>query len=802
MAPSSAFPKAATTLWILLVAAVVWTMLNDRARIRRIGRVTGLPEWSVDAPKADPASPTGYAGGWRRLILPEHNYRSFLWIAQTQRMLAEGSWRVRHIDYENAPQGRASNLPSPYAWWLAALAQADHVLTGQPAGIAVERAALYADPLLHLLLLAGASWLAWCWLGAGSAVWPVLGGAAWFPLAGNFLPGAPDSEGLLVGVTLLGLIALLAGWKSEAPAEAERRLALAGACGGFGLWLDAPTQIALVPGLLAGALLLRFIPRAGAAGLGAGGPPPKAWRLWGLGGALVALTGYLVEYAPGDLRLRLETNHPLYALAWLGAGELLAWLNSAGAAAGWKGRLGWLPALMTVLALPSGFVTGDSLLPWQLKPDPGRISVLNNLGAEHLFAWIGRDGISLPLVAALLPAALTAGAAGLALRRGARGAAVLLAGPWVVLLLLAAWQPCWWSLWQVATLAWLLAAGPTGAGWVAAGLSVAIPGLAVLFQPRAVAASDSLSESELVGVIERDLAHSLSRQRADGRLLALAPPEMTAALHFYAGVRGLGTLAWENREGLSAAARIASATSPEEAFHLVGQRGVTHLIMPAWDGFLDDYAGLGRAGKTGATAAQNSLVAAIHRWEQPGWLRPRAYQIPPIAGFEEQRIEVFEVVDEQDAPGAMSRMAEFFVETGRLELAAAARQSLQRYPAHLGALVATAKVDAARREGAAFAGTVARLMPLLEAGGARRALPWDRRVSLAVVLATAHKETEAREQLEHCLREATEERLRSLPTQALFQLLTLARRRGLEFPSAQLGALALELLPPEARGRL
>jgi hypothetical protein len=158
-----------------------------------------------------------------------------------------------------------------------------------------------------------------------------------------------------------------------------------------------------------------------------------------------------------------------------------------------------------------------------------------------------------------------------------------------------------------------------------------------------------------------------------------------------------------------------------------------------------------------------------------------------------------EVVDPQDGPGAMSRMAEYFVETGQLDLAERAKQSLRRYPAHVGALVAMAKVDAARQDSAAFAETVSHLMPLLDAG-AGRVLPWDRRVSLAVVLATARKVEPAREQLPQCLREATEPRLRALPAQSLFQLLTLARRQGLAFSSPELERGAVELLPPEARG--
>ena len=800
MPPSSTPARAVTLFWILLSAAAAWLVLNQQARIERIRQVTAIPEWSVDAPATDPVSPTGYAGGGRRLIFPEPNYRSFLWIAQTQQMLTEGRWRVRRFDFENAPHGRASNLPSPYAWWLGALATADHALTGAPRGLAVERAALYADPLGQLLLVGLAAGMAAAWLGARAAVPVILAGVLWFPLAGNFVSGAPDTDGWLVGLNLLGLLALAAAWRGKTGGVG--RMVFAGACGGAGLWLEAPVQVMLPCGLLLGGVVVRGFRQGKVTetALTAAG-----WRAWGAAGAGVALLGYFVEYAPDYPGWQLETNHPLYALSWLGVAELLAWLTTTGATAPKRSDLITRTlAAGAVWALPVAWTVGDSLLPWQVRPDAGRLSVLDNLGADYLAAWIARDGLSLPLVATLLPVIVAVMLGGLAWRRGERVMVLLFAAPLLLVTGLAAWQPAWWSLAQVAALPLVMLALPAtaGPGWLAVGLAVAIPGLALLHQPRPGPEPKALAESELVGLIARDLAHTLSRQAAGGPLTVLAPPELTGALHYYAGVRGLGTFAWENRDGLTAAARIASATSPEEAQQLIELRGVTHLVMPAWDRFLDDYAGLGRAGRTDVAAAQNSFVAAIHRWEQPGWLWPRAYAIPAIAGFEGQRVDIFEVGEEQDGASAMSRLAEYFIETGRLDLAAAARQALRRYPAHLGALAATAKVDAARLESAAFAETVARLMPLLEAGSDRRGLPWDRRVSLAVVLATARKTPEATTQLERCVRDANEERVRGLSPQALFQLLTLMKRSGLEFAQPETGELARSLLPPEARGRL
>ena len=84
-------------------------------RIQRVEHVSNLVETEA---VVDPASPTGYAGGLRQLVVPERNDDSCQWIVQTQQMLARHEWRVRHVDYDNAPFGRDILTPSPYRWWL------------------------------------------------------------------------------------------------------------------------------------------------------------------------------------------------------------------------------------------------------------------------------------------------------------------------------------------------------------------------------------------------------------------------------------------------------------------------------------------------------------------------------------------------------------------------------------------------------------------------------------------------------------------------------------------------------------
>ena len=77
------------------------------------------------------------------------------WIMQTQSMFSRSAWRVRHVDYDNAPHGRDVHWAMPFHAWLAALAWIDHTVSGRPMGIAVERATLSSGPVMLGLLLIG-----------------------------------------------------------------------------------------------------------------------------------------------------------------------------------------------------------------------------------------------------------------------------------------------------------------------------------------------------------------------------------------------------------------------------------------------------------------------------------------------------------------------------------------------------------------------------------------------------------------------------------------------------------------------
>jgi hypothetical protein len=511
----------------------------------------------------------------------------------------------------------------------------------------------------------------------------------------------------------------------------------------------------------------------------------------------------MLEYFPADLHLRLEVNHPLYAIAWLGAGVLLSRTDAA-----WRekkfprgGRdLGaGLLALAAVVALPVAMGLTENR--GFLRPDPagGRLSYATDTAAKNLADWIARDGLNGRILAACLPLLLIAIAAVLALRRSPRerrAAIAFVLGPATVALGFAPFQLRWFSVGDAMMLAVLIAvAVEIKRGWlVAATVCALLPGMIQLAAPVRATTRTQLGETDVEQIVERDLAHWLAR-RSGGAAVVLASPDVTSSLFFHGGLRGLGTLDWENREGLAAAVRIASATSPQEALALLQQRGVTHIVLPSWDAALEDYARLG------SSLAERSFITALKHWAPLVWLRPVPYALPQIGGFEGQSVVVFELVDERDEVTTLSAQAEYFVEMGMSDAAATMRKKLQRFPGDPGALVALAYVEAAGTDLAALR-TVFNQLVSYAANGADRALPWDRRVSLAGVFAQGNRLDLAHEQVRRCLAEVDEARLRSLTRGSLFRLLALGKKFGLEIADPHLRELARSLLPPDARARL
>lgn len=799
--------------WLGLAAfavAIGFLLWVEVRRAERVSYVANLAGTSAERQLAAADPDLNYGTVRGTLILPERHERGFGWLIETRRMLDHGEARIRWVDHENAPVGRAVFTASPYRWWLAALTRIERRISGRISETPLETAARFANPLVHLLVLtAGAAFCRWRF-GWAAAVAFALGCVTLFPFAASFAPGVPDDRGFALCWAMGSLLPIVAGLRDGL--RPHRWFAAAGVGGGLGLWFDVGSQIPVLIGVGLGGWMAQRTTRGAGAPIVGG----AAWRVWSLAGALTSLAAYVIEYAPAHLGgWELRANHPLYALAWLGVGEWLARgapglrfdfrAGSARTIVAGAVALGCVAALPIVMTLTgnSGFLATSSSN-YRLAVVPG------GPVAENLVAWLRDAGAAPTVWATLLPMTVVVllGWQWICghLAVGWRSPAAFAIGPVLVLAAFGAARIGMWAHVDAALLVALVvgvaaSAEPASvwrrASWSAVALGLPLIGAAVAWPERAGPAT-TLTRAEAEQLIERDLAHWLAARAPEPEAIVYATPHVTTSLTYYGGFRGIGTFAAGNEIGFALSLAIAGARTMEEVQWALQSRGVRYVVVPSWDPFFDDF-----AQRYLVQAHANRVSFFVHelrRWHLPAWLRPIAYHAPVIPGLESATALVFEVVEEQSPALATSRLAEVLEELGRIDEATEVEERLRRYPGDLGAWIARAQLRAARGDAAGFSQAVDTLRPRL-AMHADRYLPWDRRVALAAVLAQAEQLELARPQVRRCVAEADDEKLRSLNQGALFRLLLLSEAFELPLPKPQ-RALAESLLPPALRAEL
>jgi hypothetical protein len=661
--------------WFALVLALSLAFVGACAFARarafdRVSAVTTGPE------------PVGGAAAGRNRIVPSTAFDSLFWISYAQNMAATGEWRLRATRIDNAPLGREVHWSSGFAWWLVALGEARRAFTGEPLPQAIEFAAAYANPALMMLMLVALGWLAAWRYG------PAVGGlavatAATLPhVIDGFAVNEPDHHGLINAAALGTVLCLIAGgfgWERRtagAPggllpvAGRARRWFIASAwCGAAGLWLSAASQILVFAGVALGAVVAIFV---------AGAPDehtearPELWRTWGRWGAGAALAFYALEYFPSHLAMRLEVNHPLHAAAWWGAGELLA------ALAAWRqaGAPLWPRETQTrAMRAAAAFALASPLLAiavggaaWFRVLDPlSRVLPSLVIEGETIAANVQRVGAAvlwrdvggvILLLAIGLGAVLARG-----LSRAERGVGLAAWCATIPALAMTYHQNRWLlvvgGLCPLFAITGAVAWRPALPRWARV---VAIVGLAAVLartfawgyagSSYAIATADrlGLAPDDVFVVALRHYAQELRRRAGpEPEPVVLAGPNESVLLAYYGGFRTVGTLYWENFDGLRAAAAIYAEPDLAEVKKKFAARGIRYLVSCPPGNFATGYVTLA-AGAPDRARAEKSFAALLFAAEQfPQWLRPVWLPPPgPIADAPAARCYEF-VPDQTEA---------------------------------------------------------------------------------------------------------------------------------------------------------
>ena len=656
--------------WALAAGLATWHTLAFRDYVGLLDRA---------APRVPPVTTP------MQHIVPTNYADAQTWVRYALTFDAGAPWQVRFTPNDNAPAGRAVHWNSAFAHLLAAAGRLRQAFTAEPLALATERVLPWFNLPLLLAVVGGFSVWVGRRAGAGAGALVALGLVGVEAFYGGFSPTYVDHHGLLTAATfglVLGAIFMGGGWWRAGPpgtdsllpasrAAARRAAIVSAGCGAFGLWFSAASTIPAIAltglaGLVAAWSLGRAA-RAEGADFDAG-----LWRLWGRVGAGASVAFYLLEYAPSHFGLRLEVNHPFYALAWWGGSELVAQLAErrlapAGppAPAWWR----WLAPGLALAAAPvtillggtAVFVVGDpfvSEIPKTVAEGLSLVATTRHFGWPTFFGYVNWN---------VAPLAV---AAGLLLLRRQRDktlvlfAAVVALGFTLLLVAQVRWSfgasgPLLALLVVVlaallqgrgARLRWLVVLAVMGAGFVPNAISR-------VRLVRARVDARSPDQMDLQQLLYRDVAGVLRSSQPTGDIVLLASPNGSCAIGYYGNFRTLGTLYWENYEGMRAAAEIFGAPSAETARALIRRHGITHLAMITEESFLAQFFSILRPTGTAADFKASFGYRLLADQVIPPWLRPIPYRAPTDVSLPDLRVLLLQVVPDQTDTDALWHIA-------------------------------------------------------------------------------------------------------------------------------------------------
>lgn len=590
----------------------------------------------------------------------------YVWNRHAEELGHNGMWRLRRTEFDNSPHGRSVHWNSAFAWYLRGLGELRQGVTGEPLRHAIFRMSIWANPILLLVALGIFAPLSARRFGPLCGVVLAIGMVAVPSFREGFLPAYPDHHGLisfaLLGM-LFGIVWAGAGWVKAAncpdfaPAasydQARHGMTFSAICGACSIWFSALSTSMVLGTIGISALITAFFFRRRAPG----DPVFHAslWKWWTKVGAGTALGLWLFEYFPNHMSMRLEVNHPFYALAWLGGGWMIAilggWLAGDGNEDSGPRSFPWRACILPMLAcavLPAAILIGGPAV--YIPRDPFMVGLWKNI-AELLSITERIRLTGLPWQAAFgwYPLFVLASFVLIAMTgpgRGAKASLLFLTLPVVIMTGLQFYQSRWGLL--VGPLYIALAAILVPQVWKLVPRHKAARAVAFIllmtsgvFFVRPTFLSTvgrvwlqyrsekiSIQPGQGLALLHRQMARAILDDANGEPVVLLSSPNSSCILSALGGFRTVGTLYWENVEGLKSAAAALNAQTEQEAFDLLKKHGITHVSMMTWENFIEPYFNiLHQTPQEGVTVMNSFGKRALFDRTIPSWTRPLVF--PP-----------------------------------------------------------------------------------------------------------------------------------------------------------------------------
>lgn len=546
---------------------------------------------------------------------------AYYWISYAEQMVSEGTWRIRHTDIDNAPYGREVHWSQSFSWLLSGAGKIRSLITGDTWVHSVPRAAMWVNPFLFAIFLSGL----FCLLEKRLGFLPALIAVAWLISHGDvwwgFHPYRPDHQSLHLIFSLLSVVLLALGglgWTREQPLSqkktfswlnpleppseklARRYFIASGIAGGMGLWIGATVEIVslalvILSGLAFASLFPRHLDKKKDRLL-----QPRLWRLWGISGALTSLAFYGLEYFPNHISMRLEVNHPIYALVWVAMSECLVLMFTARSEGRSMSSIEWKKIALwggLTLILPAVLYFGGSAV--HALRDPQLVRLYNFVLELKSYSESTNNPLILDFFEnhLLLPLFVPIAVAILCFSRlNDFERFALLMGLTVTAgcMFLAFLQQRWFCFYAEFNI-WLMVLTFVLASTILKkdlwSLISPIIAFVLMVLPLFLLGHEygkllelkrgsTLIQQVAQPILIKRFSLELSQLPREQDAVILADPGLAPPLYYFGRLHSVFSFYWENTEGVHAAVQFLDATDPEISKKIARERRISHVAIP------------------------------------------------------------------------------------------------------------------------------------------------------------------------------------------------------------------------------
>jgi hypothetical protein len=169
-----------------------------------------------------------------------------------------------------------------------------------------------------------------------------------------------------------------------------------------------------------------------------------------------------------------------------------------------------------------------------------------------------------------------------------------------------------------------------------------------------------VGSGQLLALLHRDMAKTIL-QNANGKpVVLLSSPNSSCLLSTLGGFKTIGTLYWENVDGLKSAAKMLNAQSDEEALAMLKEHGITHVSLMTWENFIGPYFQILYPNPVPGKSLENSFgQQALFKKIIPQWARPIPYPKNFLTNALKQDVLMLEIVPDQTKEEAEFHLARF-----------------------------------------------------------------------------------------------------------------------------------------------